>query len=63
MTPEPLLKALVVHELAHFKEKDHNKAFYKLCCYMEPYYHQLELDFKVILRRCFIGRKSVCIMA
>ncbi len=42
--PEALLKALVVHELAHFKEKDHNKAFYKLCCYMEPDYHQLELD-------------------
>ena len=35
--PEPLLKALVVHELAHFKEKDHNKGFYKLCCHMEPF--------------------------
>ncbi len=45
--PEPLLKALVVHELAHFKEKDHNKAFYKLCCYMEPDYHQLELDLRL----------------
>ena len=45
--PEPLLKALVVHELAHFKEKDHNKAFYQLCCYMEPNYHQLELDLRL----------------
>ena len=45
--PEPLLKALVVHELAHFKEKEHNKAFYKLCCYMEPDYHQLELDLRL----------------
>lgn len=45
--PEALLKALVVHELAHFKEKDHNKAFYKLCCYMEPDYHQLELDLRL----------------
>jgi UTP pyrophosphatase len=45
--PEPLLKALVVHELAHFKEKDHNKSFYKLCCHMEPEYHQLELDLRI----------------
>ena len=45
--PEPLLKALVVHELAHFKEKNHNKAFYQLCCYMEPNYHQLELDLRL----------------
>lgn len=45
--PEPLLKALVVHELAHFKEKDHNKSFYQLCCYMEPQYHQLELDLRL----------------
>ena len=45
--PEALLKTLVVHELAHFKEKDHNKAFYKLCCYMEPDYHQLELDLRL----------------
>lgn len=45
--PEPLLKALVVHELAHFKEKDHNKAFYQLCCHMEPQYHQLELDLRI----------------
>jgi predicted metal-dependent hydrolase len=47
LAPEPLLKALVVHELAHFKEKDHNKAFYKLCCHMEPDYHQLELDLRL----------------
>ncbi|MBQ4834654.1 M48 family metallopeptidase [Pseudoalteromonas sp. MMG010] len=46
--PEPLLKALVVHELAHFKEKDHNKSFYKLCCHMEPQYHQLELDLRIL---------------
>lgn len=47
--PEPLLKALVVHELAHFKEKDHNKSFYNLCCHMEPQYHQLELDMRLFL--------------
>ncbi|MBR7888790.1 M48 family metallopeptidase [Marinomonas sp. A79] len=47
--PEPLLKMIVVHELAHLKEKDHNKAFYKLCCYMEPEYHQLEFDLRLYL--------------
>lgn len=47
--PEPLLKALVVHELAHFKEKDHNKSFYQLCCHIEPQYHQLELDLRLFL--------------
>jgi predicted metal-dependent hydrolase len=36
-----LLRMIVVHELAHLKEKDHDKAFYQLCCHMEPDYHQL----------------------
>lgn len=47
--PEEFLKMIVVHELAHFKEKEHNKAFYKLCCYMEPNYHQYEFDLRLYL--------------
>jgi predicted metal-dependent hydrolase len=47
--PEPLLRMLVVHELAHLKEKDHNKAFYQLCCHMEPSYHQLEFDARLFM--------------
>ncbi|MDV5167819.1 M48 family metallopeptidase [Photobacterium rosenbergii] len=47
--PLPLLRMIVVHELAHIKEKDHNKAFYQLCCHMEPGYHQLELDARLLL--------------
>ncbi|MCF2908024.1 DUF45 domain-containing protein [Pseudoalteromonas sp. DL2-H2.2] len=47
--PEAVLRALVVHELAHFKELDHNKAFYQLCCHMEPDYHQLELDLRLFI--------------
>lgn len=47
--PEALLRMVVVHELAHLKEKDHNKAFYKLCTYMEPNYHQLEFDLRLYL--------------
>ena len=47
--PEQLLKMIVVHELAHLKEKDHNKAFYKLCKHMEPAYHQLEFDTRLYM--------------
>ena len=49
IAPEEMLKMLVVHELAHFKEKDHNKAFYKLCEYMQPSYHQVEFDMRLFL--------------
>ncbi len=48
-SPLEFLKMIVVHELAHLKEKEHNKAFYKLCEYMEPAYHQLELDVRLYL--------------
>jgi len=47
--PPALLRMICVHELAHLREKDHNKAFYKLCSYMEPDYHQLEFDTRVYL--------------
>lgn len=47
--PQPLLDMIVVHELAHLKEKDHNRAFYKLCAHMLPDYHQLELDTRLFL--------------
>ncbi|WP_295471591.1 YgjP-like metallopeptidase domain-containing protein [uncultured Pseudomonas sp.] len=43
------LNMIVVHELAHFKETEHNKAFYKLCEHMLPGYHQLEFDLRVYL--------------
>lgn len=47
--PEEFLRMILVHELAHLKEKDHDKAFYKLCEYMEPQYHQYELDLRLYL--------------
>ena len=47
--PESFLKMIVVHELAHLKERQHNKAFYALCEAMEPQYHQLEFDVRVYL--------------
>ena len=43
------LRMIVVHELAHLRERDHSKAFYQLCQHMEPDYHQLEFDLRVYL--------------
>ncbi|MDD3774694.1 MAG: DUF45 domain-containing protein [Sulfurovaceae bacterium] len=47
--PEPFLRMIAAHELAHLKEKEHNKAFYKLCTHIEPSYHQLEFDVRLFL--------------
>ncbi len=47
--PLQFLKMIVVHELAHLKEREHDKAFYRLCEHMEPAYHQLEFDARVYL--------------
>jgi predicted metal-dependent hydrolase len=47
--PAAFLQMIVVHELAHLKEKDHNKAFYQLCQHMLPDYHQLEFDMRLYL--------------
>ena len=48
-TPEAFLTMIAVHELAHLKEKEHNKAFYRLCQHMLPDYHQLEFDTRLYL--------------
>lgn len=47
--PEAFLRMIVAHELAHIKEKEHNKAFYKLCAHIEPAYHQIEFDLRLYL--------------
>lgn len=58
--PLPLLQMVVVHELAHLREKDHNKAFYKLCQHMQPDYHQLELDLRLYLTLLEQRNEPVC---
>jgi hypothetical protein len=40
---------IVVHELAHLKEREHGRAFYALCTHMEADYHPLELDLRLWL--------------
>src|SRR5690606_28562261 len=47
--PEEFLKMIAVHELAHLKEKEHNKSFYSLCERMERNYHQYEFDLRLYL--------------
>lgn len=47
--PEPFLRMIVTHELAHLKEKEHTKGFYSLCTHIEPQYHQLEFEVRLYL--------------
>jgi predicted metal-dependent hydrolase len=53
--PLEFLSMIVVHELAHLKEKDHNKAFYQLCQHMLPDYYQLEFDMRLYLTQIDIA--------
>lgn len=53
--PASLLRAIVVHELAHLKERAHDRAFYALCRHMEPNYHALELDMRLWLTARDLG--------
>lgn len=52
LMPPEFLRMIVVHELAHIKENNHDKAFYQLCRHMEPDYHQLEFDLRACL--CYL---------
>ncbi len=47
--PADFLKMIVVHELAHLKEAEHDKAFYRMCTHMESGYHELEFDLRLYL--------------
>lgn len=47
--PAEFLQMIVAHELAHLKEREHNKAFYQLCQHIEPNYPQLEFDLRAYL--------------
>ncbi len=55
--PAAFLKMIVVHELAHLKEAEHNKSFYQLCMHMEPDYHQLEFDLRLYLTHLDAGQR------
>ncbi len=57
--PAPFLRMIVVHELAHLKERAHDKAFYSLCMHMEPQYHQLEFDVRLWLTSLELEGRSI----
>lgn len=50
--PGEFLRMIVVHELAHLRESEHNKSFYQLCMHMEADYFQLEFDLRAYL--CYL---------
>ena len=47
--PTEFLRMIVVHELAHLKEREHDRAFYQLCAHLEPGYGQYEFDLRAYL--------------
>ena len=55
--PAEFLKMIAVHELAHLKEPEHDKAFYRLCTHMAPDYHQLEFDLRLYLTQMALGAR------
>lgn len=58
-TPAEFLTMIVVHELAHLKERDHDKAFYQLCLHMEPDYMQYEFDCRLYLLSLILNKTQV----
>ncbi len=47
--PPEFLRMIAVHELAHFREHEHNRAFYQFCTHMEPEYLKLEFEVRAYL--------------
>jgi hypothetical protein len=47
--PFEFMENVLVHELCHLKEKEHNKAFYNLCQSIRPNYFQVDLDIRIYL--------------
>lgn len=59
VAPPEFLRMIVVHELAHLRVREHDKAFYQLCTHMEPRYHQLEFDVRLYLTHLDLGGEVV----
>ncbi len=47
--PADLFYMVVVHELAHLKEREHGKNFFRLCRHMDDDYSQHEFDLRLYL--------------
>ena len=57
--PPEWLRMIVVHELAHLRLREHDKAFYALCTHMEPAYHQHEFDLRLYLTHLDLGGQAL----
>lgn len=57
--PLQWLRMIVVHELAHLRVREHDKAFYALCTHMEPAYHQYEFDLRLYLTHLDLGGQAL----
>ena len=57
--PDEFLRMITVHELAHLKERQHDKAFYQLCTHMASNYHQLEFEVRVYLTHLEVAGASL----
>lgn len=58
-TAPEFLRMVVVHELCHLREKEHNKAFYQLCRHIEPSYDQYELGLRLFLTHRELAAKGL----
>jgi len=47
--PYEFMENILIHELCHLKEKEHNKAFYKLCKNIDERYFEIDLDIRIYL--------------
>ena len=54
--PAEFLRMIVVHELAHLKQREHDKPFYQLCTHMAPDYHRWEFDLRLYLTHLDLTR-------
>jgi len=61
--PIEFLRMIAVHEIAHMKERAHDKAFYQLCRHMEPNYHQIEFDLRACLSHMEISGQPLWAVA
>lgn len=57
--PYDFLYNVLSHEIAHLKEKEHNKAFYNLCQNMSPDYFQVDFDLRLYLTYIDIYKKTL----
>lgn len=57
--PYEFLYNVLIHEIAHLKEKEHNKAFYNLCQNMSPEYFQVDFDLRLYLTYLDLYKKPL----